>query len=137
MIESKPKWSTFVSYFLGNDSQEVVTATNPVFQQFLLLTSLTEMNANYCPSFRDPQKDVLQSLNRLMIYAGAFMARKSDFALQTSGSDLVSHMDPGLAIYNNVTGHIVGNHNVFTTDYWYFVGAAIVELVCIALILPT
>lgn len=30
-----------------------------------------------------------------------------------------------------------GDENVYSTDYHYYAGAAIVELICIALVLPT
>lgn len=47
------------------------------------------------------------------------------------------HLDPGLSMHSNVTGHVVGDESKFSTNYWWFFAAAVVEAVCIALIIPT
>lgn len=46
-------------------------------------------------------------------------------------------MDPDLPIHYPTTGYLKGDHNVFQTNYYYFLAAAIVELVCIAFVAPT
>ena len=84
-----------------------------------------------CYSFTDPREDMLQNFNKLMFYAGAVVAAYQDLAY------LQSHIDPGLPINTTATGYLQGDHNVFQTDYKFFVIAAIVELVCIALVAPT
>lgn len=39
-------------------------------------------------------------------------------------------------INSTVAGSVQGNHDVFHTSFKYFVAAAVVELVCIAFVLP-
>ncbi|KAK5174616.1 Serine carboxypeptidase 3 [Saxophila tyrrhenica] len=85
-----------------------------------------------CPSFVDPLGDMIASLNKLMVYTGAAMAR-NDFAW------LDARMDPGIAAQTNTTveGTTVGDQNVFRTDYWWFLAAALVEITCICFVAPT
>ena len=65
-----------------------------------------------------------------MVYIGAAAATEDEAYLS-------EHMDAGLSAQTSITGYLHGDHNVFHTAYWYFAGAAIVEVVCIALIGPT
>lgn len=67
-----------------------------------------------------------------MVYFGALAAFEDRAYLEP-------RMDPGYVdvINTTITGHRVGNHEVFRTDYWFFLGAALVELVCICLVAPT
>ena len=83
-----------------------------------------------CQTFTDPHNTVLASLNKLMVYAGAYAGTRDP-------SRLVGTLDPGLEVNSTITGYLVGDQNVFHTEYGFFVAAAIVELVCILLILPT
>ena len=47
-------------------------------------------------------------------------------------------MDAGFANPEaTAMGSVVGDHLVFRTDYWFFVAAAAVEVMCILFILPT
>ena len=84
-----------------------------------------------CVGFRDPRDDFMTSLNMLMVYIGAFAAT------QYTQDELTPYMDPGLAVHSTVVGHAEGEHNVFNTNYIYFLAAVIVELMCIALVAPT
>lgn len=84
-----------------------------------------------CPSFdRNPKDDVIRAINKLMIRMGAHTATRPL-------SDFQDKIDPGLVVNPTVTGQLVGPHNVYHTEYAFFIGAAVVELVCIALVLPT
>jgi hypothetical protein len=85
----------------------------------------------FCPSFRDPRPKVIAGLNRLMFYTGGLAA------LQYSQADLKARMDEGLSINKTVIGQLEGVHNVYHTDYFFWMAAAIIEVVCIALIAPT
>ena len=87
-------------------------------------------NGQKCVDWKDPTRDILVDYNRLMVYTGALAAR-SDVP------DLESRLDPGIIVNTTIVGTLDGSHNVFKTDYWYFLGAAILELVCVALIAPT
>ncbi len=84
-----------------------------------------------CNSWRDPLQDVISSMNKAMIYAAALAV------VQNGTADLERAIDPGTKIDYSITGYQYGMHSVFHTDWWYFGGAAVVELLCIALIAPT
>ena len=84
-----------------------------------------------CPSFRDPIEHVIQSLNTWMFESGAIAAKTHN------ASYLETLMDPGLHVNTTVNGHVQGNHNVFHTNLYWYLGAATLEAICIALILPT
>ena len=43
-------------------------------------------------------------------------------------------MDPGIEIDTPVVGTVTGQHNVFHTNYWWFLGAAMVEITCIGFV---
>jgi hypothetical protein len=66
-----------------------------------------------------------------MFYTGGLAA------LQYSQADLKARMDEGLSINKTVIGQLEGVHNVYHTDYFFWMAAAIIEVVCIALIAPT
>lgn len=84
-----------------------------------------------CPSFDDPHTEMLAEINRLMVHSGAEAAKLKDV------SDLQSNMDPGLSVEDSITGYLHGSQSVFHTNYSFAAAAVIVELVCIAFILPT
>ena len=84
-----------------------------------------------CSSFSDPRDDVLRQLNAIMFYAGITAAKVHNTTY------LRSRMDPGLHVNATTTGHVQGNHNVYHTNLHWFAVAALVEGICIALILPT
>lgn len=86
-----------------------------------------------CPSTLDPWEDVVQSLNSLMFYTGVA-------AVTVHGNDhsyFESHLDLGLVVNTAVTGYRYGTHNIYHTDLFWFLAAALIEGLCIALILPT
>ncbi|KAK3680947.1 hypothetical protein LTR37_021020 [Vermiconidia calcicola] len=58
-------------------------------------------------------------------------------AATTDASYLESSLDPGLTVNNSITGYLHDDQNVFDTNYWYFLAAALVEIICIALVVPT
>ena len=75
---------------------------------------------------------MLADLNKLMVYAGMFAAKHDKSYLQ-------ANMDPGWAdaVHTTITGQHVGDQPVFHTNFHYFLAAALLELLCIALIAPT
>lgn len=83
-----------------------------------------------CPSWKNPTADMRAEFNKLMVRAGASATRRSH-------SYLESHLDPHIGYNTTIIGSLTGTQNVFETWYAYFVGAAIVEIMCIALVLPT
>lgn len=73
----------------------------------------------------------MKDLNKLMFVTGVYAAMHEDHAW------LETRLDPGLPLNTTVIGSVLGHHNVFETHYNWFIGAAIVEIVCILLVLPT
>ena len=114
--------------YVENEDGDYATSTynERVYSQYMLPSD------SKCQSFADPFEDAYADLNKAMFIAGALAAQKDKDYLE-------KHMDPGLAdaVNTTTTGHLVGNHNVFHTDYWFFFAAALVELVCIAFVAPT
>ena len=84
-----------------------------------------------CSSFIDAKDYALRQLNSIMFEAGVVAAQTEN------ASYIQSLMDPGLQVNSVVTGYVEGEHNVFHTDLHWFLAAALVEGICIALILPT
>jgi len=87
-----------------------------------------------CGAWRDPMEDVIRDLNNLMFRSGAHVAQNFDHLVAVGPQHM---FDPGMHPSHSVTGKLLGLHNIFQSDYWWFLGAAIVELVCIMLVLPT
>ena len=87
-------------------------------------------NSEKCMSFRDPQADVIASYNKLMILGGMFAAKG------VANPDLQS-LDAGMQVNYTATGHPQDTRSVYHTNYWYFLGAALIEVICIALVAPT
>lgn len=83
-----------------------------------------------CPSYLDPYEDVITALNKMMVYVGAFAA-------QEDASYLETHMDPGWPVNTTTIGTVTGYHNVFESDFRFFIAAALVEIACILLVAPT
>ena len=90
-----------------------------------------------CPAFSNPHEDVLLSLNKLMFYSGYFAATQGGDRQEMTEAYLKAHMDSDLPVNYTTIGSIQAQHNIFNTDYSYFAGAALIEIVCILLILPT
>lgn len=83
-----------------------------------------------CPSFRNPHDDMVADLNRLMVYVGAIAAREDrDY--------LTSHMDPGMEINGTVPGIPTNKQSIYHTDFRFWGAAVFVEVICIALVMPT
>jgi hypothetical protein len=83
-----------------------------------------------CPSYLDPYEDVISALNKMMVYVGVFAADENASYFET-------HMDPGWPVNTTTIGTVTGNHNVFKSDFGYFIAAALVEMACILLVAPT
>ncbi|KAF2484919.1 hypothetical protein BDY17DRAFT_93733 [Neohortaea acidophila] len=83
-----------------------------------------------CSLFRDPFDPMVRALNTLAVYFGAAAALETPEYLE-------GRLDPGISTENAVIGSVLGNVSVYHTDYWFFLGAAVLEVICIILILPT
>lgn len=69
-------------------------------------------------------------MNRLMFTFGAAAAKESP-------EYLMNRLDPGLSSESNVIASLQGDVSVYHTDYWFFFVAALIEVICIVIILPT
>lgn len=72
--------------------------------QFMVHASLDKPGS--CANWRDPHQSVLASLNRLMLYAGAFLAKDAANGQDTDLADFMAHMDPDLEVNYTTTGYI-------------------------------
>ena len=84
-----------------------------------------------CTQWTDPLPNMLQDMNTLMFRAGIYVARAF------SSSALQQQLDMKPNLNATVTGQQVGSHNVFNTNFYFFLAAAILQLFCISLVLPT
>ncbi len=82
-------------------------------------------------TFHDPSNNILQSLNRLMFYMGAHVAQVKDKAF------FETYIDPGLDVNTTITGLLDTQEEVYKTDLIWFLAAAVIEGVCILLVLIT
>ena len=86
-----------------------------------------------CPSFSDPHGEVLKNMNTLMVQAGTIMASQDSSVV----ADFESRTDPSTPPFRRtITGYRTGAHDVYHTNYMYFLGAALVEAFCVAIIAP-
>ena len=118
------RWDSYAAnYILHGEHRTFYVSQEPTF----IFSRNVESE---CHTFDDPHETVIESINKLMVYIGAAVAKEDQ-------SYLKNHMDSGLSINSTVTGDVVGNHIVYHTDFKYFIAAALVELACILLVAPT
>lgn len=118
-------WGSQVAAYRQQGQILYSTYLEPVTLQFQL------GRVDGCSQYRDPLAEMLAELNKIAFYVGALAADEDPAYLET-------HMDPGMAqTQTSTTGYLVGDHNVYRTNYWWFLAAAVVEVVCILFIAPT
>ena len=83
-----------------------------------------------CPSFSDPHERVVAALNQMMVYTGVKAASENTTYLDAA-------MDSGWPVNTTTVGAIVGNRNVYKSEFRFFIAAAVIEFVCIILVAPT
>jgi hypothetical protein len=119
-------WATYVGMYSMTNFSEISVLNDPIYTRYMYNVE------SVCPQFRDPWDDVYGSINKAMVYAGAVAAKQYPTGLPKI------LMDPGYEDFMaTILGSVVGDQLVFHTYYSFFVVAALVELVCIAVILPT
>lgn len=124
------KWQSYVAY-TPSTGNGVVIALEDNTEGPLLQQQFYAPDARLqCPSYVDLLDFMMNEINKLMFYVGAAAAQEDQEYLE-------ANLDPGLSAQSTVPGRLAGTVTVFHTDYWFFLGAAIVEVVCIALVLPT
>lgn len=121
-------WSAYTVYYGEEDGVQGILPVNPqASDQFL------EQTVDQCLVYSDPRDTVLESMNELMFYVGVLMPQLEDLPNWYFKKTL----DSGLTPYVNVTGQLQRTREVFHTDLLWFMAAVIIEVVCIAMILPT
>lgn len=103
-------------------------------------TRIYEYIANYdewsngeacAPRWSSPQDDILAAANEMMFRVGYQTVQQYD------ASWFEGKLDPGVITRHNVTGTPISPINVFVTDYRYYAGAVVLEVVTILAILVT
>lgn len=121
-------WESFAAYYTQDHQIEYINNNLPTVLTFQ--STFHNNSEGGCYSYRDPYDTIVNSMNKLMFYFGAAAAQES---LQY----LEDRLDAGLSTENTAVGSVIGDISVYRTNYWFFLGAAVVEVICIALILPT
>lgn len=86
-----------------------------------------------CYNWMDPMDDIIDNANRLLFISGMIAAQDKLLNSTSHGSGgEIGNQRVGTAVW----GSHAGTESVFRTEYVYFIAAAIVEIVCIILILP-
>lgn len=86
-------------------------------------------NGDFFNEYSDPFDFVANRMNRLMVYMGGAIASHHDADYYNT-----HYMDPGLSAHTVINGAVQGMVNVYHTTYWWFLGAALIELLCIAVV---
>jgi hypothetical protein len=109
-----------------------------------------------CPSYSDPLEDVIAAINKststrsyvrftsvaaevfidlticiVMVLLGA-MAFRGNSLYSTNPANVTHLMDPGWPVHSTTLGTVVGDHNIYRTDFAFFIAAAVVEMVCVS-----
>lgn len=132
------KWDSGVSFFSKDGTWATLSALE--YGDGAFMTYRRGSPDAYCWNFTDPRDDVMRSLNKLMFVTGWYAPSIWIPALSNLETDLPNlrdWMDPDLPINVTITGEQVGEENRFHVDFAWFFGAVAVELLCIALVLPT
>ncbi len=111
--------------FMYNGSMSGAELNTEAYSQFALAGDTV------CPSFSDPKDFMIGSLNKLMVYAGVVAMEIR------SAKDLAPLLDAGVSTEHTVMGELIDKHPVYNTNFRWFLGAAVLELVCICLVAPT
>lgn len=123
------KWSNYAYFWTEKEGHPTQLASQGP-QNLVYADPNGDGAISGCTSYQNPQPDVLADLNKMMVYAGLVASRED-------ASYLADRLDPGLHVNTTITGQLIGDHSVFLTQYKYFVAALLVEVICIALIIPT
>lgn len=98
------KWVTTFYAELIDGRRQFTRRGSSAFEIF----SETIVRAGECPNFRNPQSEVMQSLNKLMFVTGIQAVKQlSDFEVE-------SRIDSGWPIHTTPVGSLVGHHSVST-----------------------
>ena len=96
------RWETSVAYWKGPDGgPKKLSMANMGTEQY------QKEGDQMCPSFKDPYDDVIQSLNKLMVYLGFFAAQN------VMNNNEHGAMDSGLSVQFTTDGYPSGEQDVY------------------------
>ena len=78
-------------------------------------------------SYRDPTQDIVSSFNNLLFRSGV---------AASSFQNTTSLLDPGISIHQSVLSNQTMTLSVFKSDLRWFAGAAVLQIIAIAAIVP-
>ena len=123
------RWSSYVVF---DSSGREIANNEGVTTEFTI-----PVYPDMCPSYSDPLEHVLQSMNELMFYLGAILPPM----YITGGPSFEEYyregLDPGQTPNATTLADPMGRQEIFETNLHWFVAAAVIEVVCVALILPS
>ena len=83
------------------------------------------------PLLQDPTDNIIGWLNQLMFRAGIWAAQTY------SEEELKDLIDPGLSVRSTVSGKRIDAQSVFITNYYYFAGVVVLEVLTVLVVLST
>lgn len=120
------EYDTWVTFYKTSPSPLEPFLVNSISQQFVLA------NSSRINSYSDPFDMLVQRLNQLMLYMGGAIGAHYDQDYYNT-----HYMDPGLSVHAVVDATLQGMVSVYHTNYYWFLGAALIELTCIAVVALT
>lgn len=120
-------WNSFVALQSWNGSMTSIVYGSGSDMRYLINTT----DSDSCPSYRDPRRDFIRDLNKLMVYSGMVAAAEKD------NLKPMMILDADLGYETITTGSVLGEHTIFEAHLRWFAAAAAVVVGCILLIAPT
>ena len=123
------RWSSYVVF---DSSGRGIAHNEGVTTEFT-----TPVYPDICPSYSDPLEHVLQSMNELMFYLGAILPPMYINGGPSFEEYYREGLDAGQTPNATTLADPVGRQEIFETNLHWFIAAAVIEVVCVALILPS
>ena len=135
-------WGGFVRFYAYASVEPASNATGgtPALMDYGSPVMILQHQRNYAeffngsaagPLMEDPTDSILGWLNQLMFRAGIWAAQTY------SEIELQQLIDPGLKVRSNVTGTRIDAQSVYLTNYNYFAGVVMFEVMSAILVLVT
>lgn len=117
------KWQTYAAISHRPGSTGIVGVGDSETRTFV------DSGGSCAFSYRSPHNDMVNEMNKLMLYLGAAAAKADWISVE-------SRLDPGLSSNAEVSGHAIVSSSIYRTRYWFLLAAVAVDLACVAVILP-
>ncbi|KAF2233588.1 hypothetical protein EV356DRAFT_503389 [Viridothelium virens] len=116
---------------MANGDNPSLTGSNAFSYKMITNENAWDEETDCAPAWKDPTTDILAALNELMFRASVYTAQAYNETY------LKARMDPGLNVSSVVQGTRHDPINVFHVNYYYFLAAALVQLISVLLIAYT